>query len=163
MIQAIQRSGSLGLLALVLVLPLAGCTKNPSEATPAAGTPPATPPGATNDGPAVARVPYARLEYGDDGTFTLDGKKFTGIAEEFHPDGTTLAKLYEYKDGAFHGTTREYYENGQISASTQWQNGQRHGANMYWNEEGKETKRQRYEHDVAVETVEPKNAGAPNP
>ncbi len=153
---ALQRTGRAVVLAFAFVLPLVvlpACGKK-NPATPSAAETSATPPpGAANDGPVVLRVDYADLEYAADGTFTHEGEKFTGIAEEFHKDGTTLAKLYEFKDGQFDGTTREYYENGQISASTQWQEGQRHGANMYWNEEGKETKRQRYDHDVAVETV----------
>ena len=162
-----QRSTHCSVLSLVFAfaLPIAGpvsCEKElpGADSNANASTPP---PGATNDGPAVALVEYADLEYASDGTFTLDGKKFSGVAQEFHKDGTTISKRYEYKDGLFEGTTREYYENGQISASTQWKAGQRHGANMYWNEQGKEMKRQRYEHDVAVETVVLDGAETPNP
>jgi len=166
---ATQRSGRPGALLLFLVLSLfllglASCGKETTTTVPKPGVPETAPPGAPNDGPADPRVDYADLEYASDGTFTLDGKKFNGIAQEFHKDGTTLSKLYEYKDGMFEGTTREYYENGQISASTQWQKGQRHGPNLYWDKEGKETKRQLYEHDVAVETVIPgEEAETPNP
>jgi hypothetical protein len=160
------RTGRLRVLATALLLPflgLASCGKDPSPATPSAETPATPPPGAKNDDPVIERVNYADLEYAADGTFTHNGKKFTGTAEEFHKDGTTLSKLYEFRDGKFDGTTREYYANGQISASTQWQEGQRHGANMYWNEHGKATKRQRYEHDVAVETVVLEDAHPSNP
>ncbi len=154
-----QRRGRLVVLALALALPLVAlpaCGKK-KTGTVATEESPATPPGAE------ARVPYDRLEYAADGTFTLDGKKFTGVAQEFHPDGKTLSKLYEYKDGVFDGTTREYYENGQASSSTQWQKGKRHGANLYWDEDGNAIKRQRYEHDVAVETVEMDENGNPKP
>jgi antitoxin component YwqK of YwqJK toxin-antitoxin module len=60
------------------------------------------------------------------------------------------------KGGRIHGVVREWYDNGQPSVETHFENGKRNGLNRYWSREGKLTKEQVYDqdHSVSVEHFE---------
>jgi antitoxin component YwqK of YwqJK toxin-antitoxin module len=49
-----------------------------------------------------------------------------------------------------HGVMKEWWENGQQSAETNFDHGQRHGLNRYWDMKGKQTKEQIYDHDKSI-------------
>lgn len=101
-------------------------------------------------------VDYAKLDWKDE-RFALDGKPFTGTAEQRHRDGRLKAR-YRYLDGMIHGLVEEWYANGLKSAETNFEKNQRHGSNTYWDEAGKVIKKQRWDRDKLVESSDPHEA-----
>jgi len=98
-------------------------------------------------------VPYSELGYESDGTYSLRGRAFNGVATESHKNGK-VSKHYEFKDGVFHGKTEEFYEDGTPMTLTHWDKGQRHGENTYWESDGSVQKKQVYDHDVVIESTD---------
>ncbi|MCP5116735.1 MAG: hypothetical protein GY953_38400 [bacterium] len=96
-------------------------------------------------------VAYTKLEYENDGSFSLDGKPFTGTASDSHKKNGERSKSYQFKDGQLHGLVREWYENGQMSGKKFYKEGKRHGKTEYWDEEGKLTATKIYKDDVHVD------------
>src|SRR4051812_11795548 len=54
------------------------------------------------------------------------GKPYTGIIRNKHSNGKTAGE-YPYTNGKMHGVMKEWWENGQQSAETNFDHGQRHG------------------------------------
>ncbi|GEM_PF-1420912 len=98
-------------------------------------------------------VDYAKLDWKND-LFTLEGKPFTGTAEQRHRDGKLKAR-YRYLDGTIHGLVEEWYANGQKSTETNFEKNQRHGQNTYWDPAGAVIKKQRWDRDKLVESSDP--------
>ena len=96
-------------------------------------------------------VEYPRLEYENDGSFSLDGKGFTGTATDVHKKTGKLSKSYQFKNGKLHGLIREWYDDGQMAAKKFYKDGKRHGKTEYWDEGGKLTATKIYKDDVHVE------------
>jgi copper chaperone CopZ len=96
-------------------------------------------------------VEYDKLEYENDGSFSLDGKAFTGTATDTHKKNSKRSKNYQFKDGQLHGLIREWYDNGQIGAKKFYKAGKRHGKTEYWDESGKLTATKIYQDDVHVD------------
>lgn len=105
---------------------------------------------ATEDYEVVPKVAYSKLEYENDGSFSLDGKPFTGTAEDTHKNGKQ-SKSYMFEKGLLNGLIREWYDNGQISAKKLYKKGKRHGLTEYWDEKGELTAKKIYKDDVHVE------------
>lgn len=110
---------------------------------------PAEPP-ATNSPPVVD---YARLAW-KDGRFYLDGRPFTGIAEQRHKNGALKCR-YPFVNGGLHGCVEEWHPNGQKSTETQFADNLRHGTNTYWDTDGRMFKRQVWDRDRLVESTDP--------
>ena len=96
-------------------------------------------------------VSYQDLEYENDGTFSLDGKAFTGTATDAHKKSGKRSKNYQFKDGKLHGLIREWYENGKLAARKFYKEGKRHGKTEYWDEAEKLTATKIYKDDVHVD------------
>ena len=72
------------------------------------------------------------------------------------------------KNGKLHGLVREWWDNGQPSTETNFDEGRRHGSNRYWSKEGKLWKEQMYDHDKSISekvypTTKPPSPAAPSP
>ena len=111
-------------------------------------------------------VPYGQLEWKDE-SFFLNGRPFSGIAQDRHPNGQ-LRSEYPMKNGRPHGLVREWWDNGQPSTETHFDEGKRHGSNRYWSKEGKLLKEQVYDHDKSISekvypTIKPPSSAAPAP
>jgi antitoxin component YwqK of YwqJK toxin-antitoxin module len=96
-------------------------------------------------------VEYSRLEYENDGSFSLDGKAFTGTATDVHKKSGNQSKNYQFKDGKLHGLIREWYDDGQMAAKKFYKEGKRHGKTEYWGEDGKLTATKIYKDDEHVD------------
>ncbi|MFT4550995.1 MAG: copper chaperone CopZ [Pseudoalteromonas tetraodonis] len=96
-------------------------------------------------------VSYRDLEYENDGSFSLDGKAFTGTATDKHRKSGNKSKNYQFKNGKLHGLVREWYDNGQMGAKKFYKEGKRHGKTEYWDEVGKLTATKIYKDDVHVD------------
>ena len=94
---------------------------------------------------------YRKLEYENDGSFSLDGKPFTGTATDTHKKSGNKSKNYQFKDGKLHGLVREWYDNGKLSGRKFYKEGKRHGKTEYWDEEGNLTDTKIYRDDVHVD------------
>jgi copper chaperone CopZ len=103
-------------------------------------------------------VEYSKLEYENDGSFSLDGKAFTGTATDTHKKTGKQSKSYQFKDGQLHGLIREWYDDGQMAAKKFYKAGKRHGKTEYWDEGGKLTATKIYKDDVHVEEDDEKHA-----
>ena len=77
--------------------------------------------------PEPIEVDYDALVWKND-IYLLADTPFTGTARATHPDGKPKAE-YPFVAGRFHGVVREWWENGQQSVETHFENGQRHGSN----------------------------------
>ena len=96
-------------------------------------------------------VEYDKLEYENDGSFSLDGKPFTGTATDVHKKSGNRSKNYQFKDGKLHGLIREWYDNGKMAAKKFYDEGKRHGKTEYWDEAGKLTSTKIYKDDQHVD------------
>ena len=96
-------------------------------------------------------VEYAKLEYESDGSFSFDGKPFTGTATDQHKKTGTRSKAYQFKEGKLHGLVREWYADGTPAAKKFYKEGKRHGKTEYWDEKGKLTATKIYKDDVHVD------------
>ena len=96
-------------------------------------------------------VEYSKLEYENDGSFSLDGKPFTGTATDVHKKSGKRSKNYQFKGGQLHGLVREWYDNGQMAAKKFYQEGKRHGKTEYWDEAGELTATKIYKDDEHVD------------
>lgn len=102
---------------------------------------------ACDEGP-LMEIEFEKLEQKGE-VYLHEGKPFTGIARATQSDGSPKGE-YPMRKGRLHGVVREWWENGQQSVETHFQKGVRHGNNTYWNQEGKITKRQVYQHGKSV-------------
>ena len=105
---------------------------------------------ATEEYAVASKVDYSKLEYENDGTFSLGGKPFTGTAVDSHKNGKQ-SKSYMFEKGLLNGLIREWYDSGQIAASKIYRRGKRHGETKYWDEKGKLTATKLYKDDEHVE------------
>ena len=96
-------------------------------------------------------VEYSELEYENDGSFSLDGKPFTGTATDAHKKSGKPSKNYQFKDGKLHGLIREWFDNGQLAAKKFYKEGMRHGKTEYWDEDGELTATKIYKDDEHVD------------
>ena len=96
-------------------------------------------------------VSYSKLEYENDGSFSFEGKGFTGTATDVHRKSGKKSKNYQFEDGKLHGLIREWYDNGQMAAKKFYKNGKRHGKTEYWDEKGELTATKIYKDDVHVD------------
>lgn len=127
--------------AVLVALAAAVCAAEPATTNAAAA-------------PAVTgTVDYAKLDWKNE-LFVLDGKPFTGTAEQKYRDGKLKAR-YPYVEGRIHGLVEEWYANGQKSTETNFEKNQRHGSNTYWDQAGKVIKKQRWDRDKLIESSDP--------
>jgi len=75
---------------------------------------------------------------------------FTGYAEWFHDNGQ-VAGFYELKAGRITGESSSFYENGVMEATGNYINGVEHGLHQYFNENGELTKTETWENGELVE------------
>jgi len=127
-------------LAIVKVVP--GTVSKDQMATAVEGT---------TDYVVEQTVSYNDLEYENDGSFSREGKPFTGEAIDFHKKTGRKSKSYQFKDGKLHGLIREWYEDGTMSGKKFYKAGKRHGLTEYWDEKGKLTAQKKYVDDEHVE------------
>lgn len=95
-------------------------------------------------------LPYKDLGYSDN-VFTdpATKKAFTGLARDYHKDGTLKAE-FPFKNGLFHGTVKEWHPNGKPLAETEFQKGLRTGKNREWTEAGLLYRERVYDQDRIV-------------
>jgi antitoxin component YwqK of YwqJK toxin-antitoxin module len=98
--------------------------------------------------PAGVVVRYEDLVWKNDVYFHA-GQPFTGLATAAHGDGKPKGE-YPFVAGRFHGVVREWWENGVQAVETHFEEGKRHGNNTYWDQTGRLTKEQVYDHDHSV-------------
>lgn len=98
--------------------------------------------------PPLEVVRYDDLVWKNDVYFHAN-KPFTGVALATHEDGKPKGE-YPFTDGRFHGLVREWWETGVQAVETHFEKGQRHGKNTYWDQNGRLTKEQVYDHDRSV-------------
>ena len=74
------------------------------------------------------------------GVIFYKGKEFTGtMVEKF--DDLTMKSEWQVKDGLAHGTSKNYYPNGQINEAIEWKKGLRDGTyEKFFDNGGKEIK-----------------------
>lgn len=101
----------------------------------------------------LVEVPRKSLKWDAD-HFTYEGKPFTGIATEFHPDGKPKQR-WSMKDGKWHGLVQEWYPSGQQSVATNFLEGKRHGENSYFNPDGTVQKKQLWDNDTLLKDEHP--------
>ena len=82
------------------------------------------------------RVPFKRLRHDEDGRMLLDGRFFTGIAEEYWPNGA-LASEIPYREGVEHGLTVGWYPNGVKHEETMYEMGCARGLHREFDENGR--------------------------
>lgn len=94
--------------------------------------------------------PYQKLAYHDGGfTDPETGQPFSGIAKDYHKDGSLKAE-FPMKKGKFHGTVKEWHPNGKVAAETEFKEGERTGINREWTADGRPFMERVYDHDRIV-------------
>lgn len=114
---------------------------------------PPAPIGVPSAAVALPEVPRKSLKWDTD-HFTHEGKPFTGVATEYHPDGKPKQR-WQMQEGKWHGLVEEWYPSGQKSVSTQYDNGKHHGENTYWNPDGTVQKKQLWDQETLLKDEHP--------
>jgi hypothetical protein len=60
-----------------------------------------------------------------------------GISTLYHADGKSIQLAMPYVNGKRHGTSKKYFDNGQLYAETSYQNDELHGARITYYRSGK--------------------------
>lgn len=95
-------------------------------------------------------ISYLKLDLENERLVDPDTKKpFTGIARDHHKNGQ-LRIEFPCKDGLFHGTVKEWWENGKPKAETEFVRGLRTGRNMEYTEAGLPWQERIYKDDKIV-------------
>ncbi len=98
----------------------------------------------------MERVDFEELGYDTEKYLdTFDGKPFTGIAYETHPDGS-LASETAFTDGLKDGRSVAWYASGQIKEEYHMRQGSGHGLFRGWFESGNLKKEMMREYGIVV-------------
>ena len=81
-----------------------------------------------------ARVEKSKFKI-TEGVFHLDGKKFTGIVYENHPNGKVYRE-WTMLNGIEHGPSAIFYTNGQVDEKIIWKEGKKDGPYEKFYEDG---------------------------
>lgn len=83
----------------------------------------------------MARISYDQLEFEGE-ICRFQGPPFTGIAVEEDEDGRVVSEA-QYRHGIKDGTTRVWYNNGQLKYEANYKMGAANGLRKEWYEDGK--------------------------
>lgn len=75
------------------------------------------------------------IDYGDGDVYLWQGKPFTGLAYEMHPDGSLWSEV-EYVAGREHGLARDWFPSGQLQGETSYYRGKYFGPDREWDAQG---------------------------
>ena len=137
-------------LAITACLVLSGCGEKKKKGKGGGDDPSAS--NMENVEGASRIVDYGKLDWKDD-VYYFDGKPYTGKAEKKEKGKRTGS--YTFVEGMLEGPTREYYPSGEIMVSTNFKEGKRDGANVYFNEDGTTMKSQVYQMDKLIKSSDP--------
>jgi antitoxin component YwqK of YwqJK toxin-antitoxin module len=103
----------------------------------------------------MMELPYVDEELlkWDEDVVCYNGKPFTGVGYERHPNGAIIRET-PYKNGFPHGIIREWDPTGQLIFEGECKNGKAHGRFTYWYPDGTVKSIAHYEWGVQVDYKE---------
>ncbi len=75
-------------------------------------------------------------------------KPFSGKSGDYFDDGDVKRESISFKDGLEHGTSKRWYNTGQLEYEAHYKNGKTHGVSKYWFENGQPDMEESHKNDI---------------